>query len=93
MSATALAPQPGPATATATAAALLEDVEFLAGVGCGIEEVARRVGYANPTSLEQRIDRLGRRDLVRKMAHNIDPVAGGPVCRSGRLRRSSRGRR
>lgn len=82
MSATALAPQPGPATATATAAALLEDVEFLAGVG-----------YANPLSLERRIDRLGRRDLIRKMAHNIDPAAGASGCRSGRLRRSSRGRR
>lgn len=48
---------------------LLQEVEWLASYGVGLEEVARRMGRPVKT-LVRRLDQLGRRDLVTKMNDN-----------------------
>ena len=46
--------------------AWLEDAEWLAASGCGLEEAARRLGFT-PTQLQRRLQRAGRHELARRL--------------------------
>lgn len=53
-----------------TRAILLEDLTFLADHGVGLEEAARRVGYASTSVLDKWLRNNGHVDLVRRLLAN-----------------------
>ena len=46
----------------------IAEVDHLLGTDDG-ESIARRLGYASFDSLEKKLDRAGRKDLIRKLVH------------------------
>lgn len=51
-------------------AALLEDAEFLADTGEVMEQAAKRLGISGSDTLDRRLARLGRLDLVERFEAN-----------------------
>lgn len=67
------------ALARQRAAALVEDVEFMIGTGCGWAEICRRLGR-NPAATAKALDRAGRYDLI--VAAGIPKTVAYPRARA-----------
>lgn len=69
-----------------TPAALIEDLEFLADVGVGASEAARRTGFTNAKSLDTYLRRRNRVDLMQRLAaQDYQPMTNrGPTRNLGR---------
>jgi hypothetical protein len=65
---TAMSGRPQVRNAAASRAAFIEDVEFLADTGERWSNALRRMGYeGRPDSMERRLHRAGRYDLVTRL--------------------------
>lgn len=52
---------------------VLEDAEFLAASGVGLEEAATRIGYGHYDSLVSALRRAGRGDIAARLRANQPP--------------------